>query len=85
MFNPFVAPNPCHRRDPRLILFLIRHRLSGPRRGCSCSRCFYHPKRRVPAREVYRDRQRLAEAESRIRDLERALTSTTGWKPKRHA
>lgn len=63
-------PNPCHERDPRLLLWRIRHRLTGPARGCSCSRCFYHPRRRVPAREFYRTRVRLAEAESRIARLE---------------
>jgi hypothetical protein len=37
-------PNPCHPRDPRLLLYRAWHRSTGVRRGCSCSWCFYHPK-----------------------------------------
>lgn len=60
-----------HRSSPPLLAYRIWHRLTGVRRGCSCSRCFHHPRRRVPAAEVYRDRVRLAEVERRVRDLER--------------
>lgn len=66
-------PNPSHPRDPRLWLWRVRHYLTGPRRGCSCStRCFDHPKRRVPAAEVYRDRVRLGKLEARVLKLEKA-------------
>lgn len=65
-------PNPHHRCDPRAVLWRVRHRLTGPQRGCSCSRCFYHPKRRVRAQEVYDDRVRIAKLEERVRKLERA-------------
>lgn len=51
----------------------IVHRLRGPQRGCSCSRCFYHPKRRVPASEFYKDRLRLCEVERRLCEVERQV------------
>jgi len=62
-------PNPCHRRDPRLLLWRIRHRLTGPRRGCSCSRCFRHPKRIPRSNEVI---DRFVRLERRIEQLENA-------------
>lgn len=63
------ADGSYHRSSPALLLHRIRHRLTGPQRGCSCSRCFYHPRRRVPAREFYNDRVRLAKLEERVRRL----------------
>jgi hypothetical protein len=60
-----------HRTSPALLAHRMWHRLTGVWRGCSCSRCFDHPRRRVPAREVYDDRVRLAELERRVRKLER--------------
>jgi hypothetical protein len=63
-------PNPHHGLDPRSTLWRVRHWLTGPQRGCSCTRCFNHPRRRVPATEFYRDRIRLAAAERRVQELE---------------
>jgi hypothetical protein len=60
-----------HCSSPALLAYRVWHRLTGVRRGCSCTRCFNHPRRRVPAAEVYSDRVRLAEVEARVRKLER--------------
>lgn len=54
-----------------LLFHRIRHRLTGPQRGCSCSRCFHHPRRRVPARDFYDLRVDLARLRDRVRDLEK--------------
>lgn len=65
-------PNPHHRRDPRQWLWRIRHRLTGPRRGCSCSRCFYHPRNvKAAARREHRRLERIgwAAIERRRRDV----------------
>lgn len=64
-----------HATSPRLAFNRVRHWLTGPQRGCSCSRCFYHPKRRVPARETYDDRVRVAALETTVRDLERQVNA----------
>jgi hypothetical protein len=40
------------RYDPALLWWRIVHRLRGPARGCSCSRCFTHPKRRVNGSQI---------------------------------
>lgn len=62
----------------RMIAHRIWHRLFGRMRGCSCSRCFNHPRRRIPNREIYDDRvyarKRLDELDKRIRQLERRTT-----------
>jgi hypothetical protein len=60
------------RRSLALLAWRIRHRLTGPQRGCSCTRCFHHPRRRVPAREIYEGRVRFAALERRVRELEKA-------------
>lgn len=57
--------------SPVLFAHRVRHRLTGPQRGCSCSRCFHHPRRRIPAREFYATRQRVTALEDRMRELER--------------
>lgn len=59
-------PNPHHRRDPRAWLWRLRHWATGPRRGCSCTRCFRHPRRRVPAAEFYKDRTRAAVLDEKL-------------------
>lgn len=59
------------RTSPALLIIGIRHRLTGARRGCSCTRCFSNPRRRVPPAEIYRDRARLAKLEESVRKIER--------------
>jgi hypothetical protein len=65
------------RWSPLLLAYRVRHRLTGPQRGCSCSRCFHHKRRRVPAREVYNDRVRVAELERRVCLLERRVRAAS--------
>lgn len=71
-----------HRTSPALLVRRVRHRLTGLRRGCSCTRCFNHPSRRVPAADLYaarienarlRDELRKADAEGRERIAEFAV------------
>lgn len=64
-------PNCYASWSPLLLGHRIRHRFSGLRRGCSCSTCFHHPRRRVPNREHLSDRVHIADLERRLRTLER--------------
>lgn len=61
------GPNPIHSRDPRLQLWRLRHWMFGPWMGCSCSRCFYNPRRIVHGPEIIHVNQRLAELEDKVR------------------
>lgn len=62
-------------KSPALLWQRINHRLFGLRRGCSCTRCFHHPRRRVPAREIYDGRvqnaKRFERLEGRVKAIER--------------
>ncbi|HEY5989275.1 MAG TPA: hypothetical protein VIV12_23280 [Streptosporangiaceae bacterium] len=60
------------RYSPLLLLWRIRHHFRGPANGCSCSDCFFHPKRRVMNNEVIHDRLRISELENRLWCLEHA-------------
>lgn len=49
---------------------LLHRTVLGPLLGCSCSRCFVHPRRLYYWREGVRDRLRVAKLEARVRALE---------------
>jgi hypothetical protein len=63
---------------PKVVFHRVRHWAIGPLLGCSCSRCFNHPRRIIPAREFYASRvsfarfldelnsERVAEGKTRI-------------------
>lgn len=62
-------PNPHHRLDPRAILWRVHHRLTGPQRGCSCTRCFSHPKRRILWSEAQATSRRAYDLTMAVRRL----------------
>jgi len=71
----YLMQRAYRRWSPLLLKHRVSHRLFGLRRGCSCSRCFHHPRRRIPPREIYDDRVRLAKLEREVRGLRRQLPS----------
>lgn len=62
-----------HRTSPALLLHRVRHRLTGPQRGCSCSRCFHHPKRRIYGREQIQTNIALSELRQQLHSLRNDL------------
>lgn len=59
---------------PKIIWQRLLHvTIIGPLLGCSCTRCFNHPRRLYYWREGVRDRVRLARLEARVDELERTL------------
>lgn len=66
-----------HRSSPALLLCRLRHRLTGLRRGCSCTRCFNDPRRRVPAAELYA----LRVENARLHEALRTQRLENGGKP----
>lgn len=62
--------NCYHHTSPALLMHRLVHIFMGRRRGCSCSKCFCHPRRRVPPQEIMIVRARLSELEDRVRRLE---------------
>jgi hypothetical protein len=64
---------------PRVLWNRLLHvTILGPLLGCSCTRCFHHPRRIYYWREGVRDRQRIAELERRMQALERVSLRPKG-------
>lgn len=63
------------RRSVLLLAYKVRHRLTGPRRGCSCTRCFHHPRRRVYGREIIDSNVRVSKAYQELHVLRKRVAA----------
>jgi hypothetical protein len=61
--------------SPALLAYRIRHKISGPERGCSCSTCFDSPRRRVAGSQIIEANVRIAELRAA---LQRAVRLAEG-------